>query len=568
VGIALGLPAAAARAASPVVAPAFPVPAGVPAGPPPIPALPAATATQPPVDQIGDPVRPAAVCGGWHQQGKYGDRWPALSTWWEYSCTDGASQYHSLCAGPACDAYCPDCYWESWQWTDYFYWDGSEPVFYGQAYSDSILYDYQAYDWPPSLPFVSSDWWDAPTRQWYDLGPLLLSVSAAGTGSGEVSSSPAGISCGYSCQGLFDAGTSVTLTADPYPSSVFTGWSGDCTRTGACQVTMNQAHSVTATFAQDTFALTIATQGAGSGQVSSSPAGISCGAACQAGFAAGSTVTLTASPDPGSVFTGWSGDCSGTATCQVSMSQARAVTASFSPNVFGLTVTKLGTGNGVISSSPVGISCGAACQASFAAGSTVTLTASPEPGSLFVGWSGDCSGTGTCQLTMSGARSTSATFASNAPPSASFTLSCTSLVCTFDGGGSSDPDGSITSYGWDFGDGTSAGGAVASHAYAAVGGFTVTLTVTDNGGATAVASKPVALISLSARGYKQDGLRKVDLSWNGPSGASFDVSRNGVTIATVQATAYTDTITNRGSYTYRVCAPAASSCSNDPSVSF
>lgn len=70
----------------------------------------------------------------------------------------------------------------------------------------------------------------------------------------------------------------------------------------------------------------------------------------------------------------------------------------------------------------------------------------------------------------------------NQPPAASFTASCTDLDCTFDGTGSSDSDGTIVSYSWDFGDGNSASGATASHSYAAAGSYTVSLTVTDDGG--------------------------------------------------------------------------------------
>jgi len=157
----------------------------------------------------------------------------------------------------------------------------------------------------------------------------------------------------------------------------------------------------------------------------------------------------------------------------------------------------------------------------------------------------------------------------NAPPTARFTFNCTALTCSFDGSGSADPDGSIASYTWDFGDGASGNGATVSHSYGRAGSYTVTLTVTDSGGVTATDSKAVAPISLTARGYKQGGLWKVDRSWSGPSpGTSFDVYRNGVRIATVQATAYTDIITKKGSYTYKVCAPSTSSCSNEAKVSF
>jgi len=72
--------------------------------------------------------------------------------------------------------------------------------------------------------------------------------------------------------------------------------------------------------------------------------------------------------------------------------------------------------------------------------------------------------------------------AENILPTASFTNSCTDLACSFDGTGSSDSDGSITSYAWDFGDGNAATGSTASHTYAADGTYSVNLTVLDNDG--------------------------------------------------------------------------------------
>lgn len=78
----------------------------------------------------------------------------------------------------------------------------------------------------------------------------------------------------------------------------------------------------------------------------------------------------------------------------------------------------------------------------------------------------------------------------NTPPVASFTFSCSGLMCNFDGSGSSDPDGNIVSYAWDFGDGVSGSGVNPSHTYAA-GTYTVSLTVTDNQGATGTTSQNV-----------------------------------------------------------------------------
>ena len=158
-----------------------------------------------------------------------------------------------------------------------------------------------------------------------------LTVTKAGTGNGSVISTPAGITCGTTCSASFDLNTSVTLTATPAAHSAFTGWSGDCTGTGTCTVTMTQARNVTATFTALSFPLTLTRAGTGFGTVTSSPAGIDCGGTCSARFTPETTVTLTATAAsiPSSSFVGWSGDCAGTGTCTVSMTQARTVTATF-----------------------------------------------------------------------------------------------------------------------------------------------------------------------------------------------------------------------------------------------
>jgi PKD domain/Divergent InlB B-repeat domain len=566
----LGLGAAQADAVVVNAAPTWPIPSDASVGPPPIPALSAATDQAPPADQIADPVTPNASCGSWYLQSSYGDRWSAGSTWWEYRCTSEVAQVYSHCSvggAGACDTgwygY-PFDYATTEDRTDLFLWNGSNAVFYGEAYSYSID-DYVGYQ------SASLNWWDGPTVQWYLIDAYPLTVSKEGTGSGVVNSSPTGISCGADCQEFLNRGTSVSLTASADASSVFTGWSGDCSGTGACQVTMDQARSVSATFEPKRFTLTVGTAGTGSGLVvmSSGTSATGC-RACTQSFEVGTSVTLTANPDASSIFTGWSGDCSGSGACEVTTDQARSVTATFALKTFAVSLLRQGAGSGQVSSSPAGISCGDSCQASFDAGTTVTLTATPAAGSIFSGWSGDCSGTGACQLSTDQARSVTATFALNTPPNAVFTLACMGLGCSFDASGSADADGAIASYAWSFGDGASASGKTVSHTYARAGSYTVSLTVTDNAAATDSASKAVNPISLNARGYKQNGLRKVDVAWNGPSGASFDVYRDGARIATVQTTAYTDNVNNKGSgsYSYRVCAVAAPVCSNETTVTF
>jgi PKD repeat protein len=81
----------------------------------------------------------------------------------------------------------------------------------------------------------------------------------------------------------------------------------------------------------------------------------------------------------------------------------------------------------------------------------------------------------------------------NQPPTAAFSANCAALACSFNAGASHDPDGTIATYSWTFGDGTSSQSTTptATHTYTAAGNDVVTLTVTDNGGATAQTSQTV-----------------------------------------------------------------------------
>jgi PKD repeat protein len=87
----------------------------------------------------------------------------------------------------------------------------------------------------------------------------------------------------------------------------------------------------------------------------------------------------------------------------------------------------------------------------------------------------------------------SGTPTTNTPPTASFTSTASGLTVSLNASASSDPDGTITSYAWNFGDGTTGSGTPATHTYAAAGTYTIILTVTDNAGATGTTSRQITV---------------------------------------------------------------------------
>ncbi len=223
-----------------------------------------------------------------------------------------------------------------------------------------------------------------------------LAVSTVGGGS--VSSSPSGISCpGSSCVAMFSQNEAVTLTATPGTGYNFSSWSNPfsfsaganpCTASNVCNLSMPTTANTTATFSPIPETLTVSVNG--SGTVTSSPSGISCPSTCSLQSPYGSMVTLTSAPSPGYVFSSWGGACSGSGTCTVTMNGAESVSATF--GLAPVTYTVAVTGYGTVTSSPAGINCPGACTATFPAGQNITFTATPTAGSVFDGWSNECSG--------------------------------------------------------------------------------------------------------------------------------------------------------------------------------
>jgi len=257
-------------------------------------------------------------------------------------------------------------------------------------------------------------------------GTTQLAVQVSG--SGTVTSNPAGISCGQTCTASFNSGAQVTLTAAAAANSTFTSWGGACSGTKpTCTVTLSANQNVTATFTavQAPPTLTVSNAGTGIGTVTSAPAGINCPGTCSSSFPSGTQVTLTATAAAGSSFAGWSvASCGTTSTCTVTLTAKQSVTATF--NVVQvlptLTVSLAGSGmtGSTVSSLPGGINCPTTCTAGFAVGTQVTLSAYPSPSALFSGWSvSSCGATQTCTVTIG---------ATNAPITATFiepTLSVT-----------------------------------------------------------------------------------------------------------------------------------------------
>lgn len=230
--------------------------------------------------------------------------------------------------------------------------------------------------------------------------PPRFTLTTPVEGEGTVLADPAGD------DGVYENGAEVELTAQPADGWTFAGWSGDLEGTESpASLVMEADRSVVARFEEisegESYSLTVLVNGAG--EVVRSPA--------EGPYAEGTEVTLTARPDPGWVFDGWTGDLTGfRAEETFIMDGEKTVSASFrvpsspppatpDPVRYSLTVTVAGQG----AVSPDG--------GTFGAGAEVSLSAVPADGWTFSGWSGDLSGAvSPAALVMSGNRAVTATF--------------------------------------------------------------------------------------------------------------------------------------------------------------
>ncbi|HLK65797.1 MAG TPA: hypothetical protein VKU19_20310 [Bryobacteraceae bacterium] len=155
----------------------------------------------------------------------------------------------------------------------------------------------------------------------------------------------------------------------------------------------------------ETPSITVVKVGSGNVNGSGTNVKISCGNVCTAPATAGTVVSLTASAPSNGVFSGWSGACTGSnPNCSVTVNDSLTATATFT-TVYTLSIGR--GGSGTVSGTPNGefgtfINCGSSCSAKFDQGTTVSLTATPLAGHVFVNWTGACSGTvPTCDVTVS-----------------------------------------------------------------------------------------------------------------------------------------------------------------------
>ncbi len=217
---------------------------------------------------------------------------------------------------------------------------------------------------------------------------IEYTLTVTTVGSGSVTATPS--------QSTYHYGDLVQLAATPASGWSFSGWSGDFYRTtNPINIIINGTTSVTATFTENTFTLTVSTTG--SGTITKSPD--------QTSYHLGDAVTLTATPSAGWSFSGWTGDfTSSSDPVTIIINGTTSVTATFVQNTYQLTIST--TGSGSVTASPN--------QTLYHSGDTVQLTANPASGWSFSSWSGTFSSSqNPVSIVINGSTSATATFVQN-----------------------------------------------------------------------------------------------------------------------------------------------------------
>jgi hypothetical protein len=243
---------------------------------------------------------------------------PATNSLTVQEAGDGGGQVTSSPSGIDCGTVC-----------NMVYFSGTQITLTAMADANSLFSSWSGACAGPDVECLVSLTDDEVVTSTFALKTFPLSVSTNGSGSGSVTSTPAGIDCGTTCRQDYQINETIILSAIPGTDSVFTGWGGACSGTqDTCTVIMADATSVTAGFTLKEFALSVHTDG--HGRVVSNPAGIDCGTQCSHAYPEGTVITLTAEPNADSSFTGWGGACAGSqTTCTLTMTGDESATAIF-----------------------------------------------------------------------------------------------------------------------------------------------------------------------------------------------------------------------------------------------
>ena len=182
----------------------------------------------------------------------------------------------------------------------------------------------------------------------------------------------------------------------------------DCTSVTKQRINVYEAYNL---LTSNNASLTVSKTGTGTGTVTSNPLGINCGSDCSEAYANGIAVDLTASPDTGSTFNGWTGcDLVNGNTCTVMMTTNKSVNVAFTLHQYTLIATKTGSGSGNLIAS--GLSCiGNTCTGTYDYNTTVNIEAVATTGSFFDGWTGCDSATyNVCTVLINADRNITASF--------------------------------------------------------------------------------------------------------------------------------------------------------------
>ncbi|MHB1830796.1 MAG: InlB B-repeat-containing protein, partial [Candidatus Micrarchaeaceae archaeon] len=239
---------------------------------------------------------------------------------------------------------------------------------------------------------------------------LSLQGSPSGTGTEAASPTYSG-NCPVNS---YLPGTHVSITATPLNSALyaFSSWSGSGSgqysgSSNPAPVVMNGNIIETANYQPVCYSVTLSASPSSYGTVSQTPSPSDCAAGS---YPAGTSVTITATPNTGYTFSSWSAECGTNASCTFSMpTSSLSITASFAQACYSVTLSGSPSAGGTESQT------GSTCAAdSYVAGTSVTITATPASGYSFSSWSAECGTSSSCTFSMpTGSLSLTATYTQN-----------------------------------------------------------------------------------------------------------------------------------------------------------